>query len=123
MTDFPELEVLVDAFPQYPRSELAERLLCASSPEVLFNELAIEAASGIEVNENVKESKKFDAGVDRLKELFSTANRDVLAAALNENNGCVDKTIDNMLENDPIQKLSKLSGLEEAELGPYMARN
>ncbi|KAM9908482.1 hypothetical protein OXX79_000330 [Metschnikowia pulcherrima] len=123
MTDFPELEVLVDAFPQYPRSELAERLLCASSPEVLFNELAIEAVSGIEVNENVKESKKFDAGVDRLKELFSTANRDVLAAALNENNGCVDKTIENMLENDPIQKLSKLSGLEEAELSPYMARN
>ncbi|GEQ67182.1 hypothetical protein JCM33374_g846 [Metschnikowia sp. JCM 33374] len=123
MSDLPELDMLVDAFPNYPRSELASRLLCASSPEVLFNELLVEAANEPEHALAASSAKVFHPHVNRLKELFPTAQKDNLADALHRNNGCLDKTIEHMLENNPVHNLVSLCGLDDAEAAPYMARN
>lgn len=119
MSHLPELEMLVDAFPNYPRSELASRLLCSASAEVLFNELLAEAGS----TKPATSGKIFASEVDRLKDLFPTARKDELAAALHRNNGDLDKTIDQMLESGPVQKLAQITGLSEPELGLYVARN
>ncbi|OBA19196.1 hypothetical protein METBIDRAFT_13504 [Metschnikowia bicuspidata var. bicuspidata NRRL YB-4993] len=123
MADLPELEFLVDAFPHYPRLELASRLLCAASPEVLFNELAVENSSTSKNSQPSEAARGFPPEVTALAELFPSAHKDSLAAALQQNGGCMDKTIEALLEHQPVHRLAAVSGLPEPELRPYVARH
>lgn len=86
------LESLVDIFPSYPRSELAARLLCAHSYNLLVDELFTEQSSAL-----AAESSKYGPDVMMLKEMFPSITLDTLAAEL-QKNGSVQETMNLLLE-------------------------
>lgn len=107
MSELSDLDVVSDIFPTYPRSDLAARLLCSQSVEVLIEELILEQQSRPE---------KYDVQVYLLKDMFPNEPLDVLAALLQRQNGDILKCIDALAKPDLAHRLTEITGISLLKL-------
>lgn len=101
------LDTVSELFPTYPRSELATRLLCASSVDDVIEELFAEQQ---------EPPKEYDLGVYLLKDMFPNEPLDSLAAHLQRYQGDVEQCIDHLMKPDLSLRLCELTGISIEQL-------
>lgn len=132
MPDLSHLDTLVDLFPSVPCSELASRLLCASSVETLIEELIREQNGQQTANSSIsqengsgpgRKSKVYSANVLALKELFPTVALDVLAATLQKHHNSLERATEALVDTDVAGRLSLITGLLPQLCKPYAEKH
>lgn len=116
MNDLLDIEILTDLFPAKPRSELASRLLCSLSVEILIEEIFLEQASA-------PTGSGYTDHVKNLKLMFPDHNFSDIAAELQRNNNDLDATIHRLMLSDTLGQLSQVLGLPTKKVKPYLDRH
>lgn len=111
------VDTLADLFPTYPRSELAARLLCSDNLDTLVDQLFSEQA---QKQKRAELPVRYSLDVYRLQELFPKKLLDELQNALQQNRNDLNKTMDMLMNPEPIDELVRLTGIDADAARPFL---